>query len=82
MDAPGDTHSRNKGERHKRAKITEVDALAILADRRALREIAKHYGISTSSVNAIKIGLTWRHLDRTEVYRNPRGGNWRGRVVG
>ena len=74
-----DPEPRRKGERSPRAKITEDQAIAILKDKRSLRDIGEAFGLSVSAVNNIKLGLSWSHLDRSEVHRSPRGGNWRSR---
>ena len=51
-----------RGERCWKAKLTDADVIAIRADKRRGREIAKEYGIGDSSVSAIRNFKTWRHL--------------------
>ncbi len=46
------------------AKLTEADALAIIADSRKHKDIAKDYLIARRTVGHIKTGYTWKHLPR------------------
>lgn len=55
-----------RGEHHYRAKLTESDALRIMADSRSLSVIAREYGVSHSTVDGIKTGKTWRWLTKRE----------------
>jgi hypothetical protein len=62
-NADRDTKGRQvRGERAPFAKLTAADVLAIRADDRARREIAKHYGITVHSVGHIQRRVTWRHI--------------------
>jgi hypothetical protein len=49
-----------RGEGHPGAKITAVHAAAIRVDPRPTRAIAADYGITSSTVNRIKVGKLWR----------------------
>ena len=51
-----------KGEANYSAKLSEAQALSILADRRPITAIAKEYGLTRASVTNIKKGVTWKHL--------------------
>lgn len=46
-------------------KLTETDVRAIRSDPRTQRTIAAEYGIDRSTVSAIKLRKTWRHLPPT-----------------
>lgn len=52
-----DTHMR--GERHKLAKLTKAQAIAIFKDKRSQRNIAKAYEVSDSLVYMIKARRSW-----------------------
>ena len=54
--------TRPRGENHKRAKLTNVQVLAIRADTRQQRVIAKEYGVSKIVVWLILHRRTWKHL--------------------
>lgn len=51
-----------RGEQASRAKLTAEQVLAIRADTRSLREIARAYGVWRTTIEAIKYGRTWTHL--------------------
>ena len=50
------------GTGHPRAKLTEVDVMAIRSDDRPQRVIADDYGICHATVSYIKTGQRWGHL--------------------
>jgi hypothetical protein len=50
------------GEKHVSSKITEEQALSILADTRRHADIAQDYGITRAAVSQLKRGKTWAHL--------------------
>lgn len=52
----------NGGEKSAGAKLTEAQAIAILADTRRHADIAKDYGITRAAVSHLKRGKTWAHL--------------------
>lgn len=52
------------GSNHPGAKLSEAQAIAIYADRRSLRTIAREYGISNVTVHAIKHGKLWGHITK------------------
>jgi uncharacterized protein YerC len=56
-----------KGENHGSAKLTEAQAIAIMKDTRTYREIARNYNMSLTTVNNIKNGKRWKHLQQEEV---------------
>lgn len=62
-----------KGEGHSKAKLTEEQALAILADNRLQREIAEDYNVSVPTISDIKRGRSWGHLQRPKIKRKPFG---------
>ena len=51
-----------KGELHKNHKLTEAQVIAIRADTRFQKTIAKEYGISQSLVSVLKNNKRWAHL--------------------
>jgi hypothetical protein len=55
----GQYTSKNRGEDNGRAKITRHDANSIVSDIRTQAAIAKHYGISCTTVSNIKSGRRW-----------------------
>lgn len=50
------------GERHGRAKLTEVQVLAIRRDERGQSAIALQYGVHQATVSAIKRRKLWAHV--------------------
>lgn len=50
------------GEKHPRAKLTEVDVIAIRCSRESGVAIANRYGLSKSHVSAIRKHQSWSHL--------------------
>lgn len=68
--AHGSTHSSRtrpesvcRGTAHGRAKLDDAKVIAIFFDTRPMRVIAKEYGVCVMTVNLIKLGKTWRHLN-------------------
>ena len=60
-NADRDAKNRNaKGEKHGMAKLTWEQVIAIRADSRSLRVIAKEYGITLRTVYHIHSGKTWK----------------------
>lgn len=51
-----------QGEKHHQAKLTEAQVIAIRADRRGERRLARLYGVSRGTIGFIKQRKTWRHL--------------------
>ncbi len=54
----------NRGEEHHRAKLTEIAVLLIHFDRGPVRDIARRYGVSPSTVSQIKNERLWSWLPR------------------
>jgi hypothetical protein len=52
------------GEKGSKAKLTESQAVSIIADSRGHAEIAAEYGVDKSQVSRIKSGKRWPHLKR------------------
>lgn len=50
------------GGQNPKAKLTDVEVLAIRVDTRKSGQIARAYGITTSTVREIKTLRTWRHI--------------------
>ena len=57
-----------KGEAGPAAKISEADAIKIIADQRRHADIAADYGLTRAAVSHIKRGFTWAHLDRPKLH--------------
>jgi hypothetical protein len=55
-------HKPVAGTAHPRAKLTEAQVLAIRADTRLRREIAKEYNIIVSHVDSIRHRQSWKHI--------------------
>ncbi len=51
-----------RGEKNGPAKLTEEQVVAIRADPRTNREIAKDYGVFETTISTIKHRHTWRHI--------------------
>ena len=51
-----------QGQRHPCSKLTDQQAAAIIADARPYVTIGRQYGVSASTICAIKLGKIWRHL--------------------
>lgn len=60
-DARGRQYDRS-GAKNGRAKLTEVQVLAIRADARWPRFVAADYGVPLSTVKKIRQRVTWKHL--------------------
>lgn len=54
-----------QGERAPGAKFTEELVRAIIADPRPVVEASRAYGVSDSTVSALRLGKSWRHLQRS-----------------
>jgi hypothetical protein len=50
------------GIKHHKAKLSEADVLAIRADTRIPRDIAKSYGMAHSTIESIVRRKTWKHI--------------------
>lgn len=65
-------NGNRSGEDSQNAKITQDQALAILADPRPHSRIAADYGISASTIADIKSRKSWRVLGDVEVVKHKR----------
>lgn len=56
--------TRNRGERHGQAKLTEPEVLEILAIKcsEPIRSIAKRFGVTSGTISRIQTGKTWFYL--------------------
>lgn len=50
------------GTANPRAKLTEVDVLAIRSSRGTQQELANKYGVSQAHISEIVLRKTWKHL--------------------
>lgn len=74
---------RQHGELSHRAKLTEAEALAVLADPRTYTEIAKDYGVATTTITSVKNRVSWGHLKLDFIPpKNPRGSGRGRRNIG
>jgi len=65
------------GEEHPMRKLTADNVRTIRSTPRLQGELARRFGVSTSTIQAVRSGKTWRHLDEepTETARIPDGKN-------
>lgn len=61
----------------KRRKVCEEEVMSIINDHRPHSDLAKQYGINNVTVQNIRKGNTWKHLDRSHApdYLSARGRN-------
>lgn len=52
--------ARQPGEANGRAKLTLAQVSDIVKDRRLLREIAKDYGVHSTTISMIRLGKRWK----------------------
>jgi group I intron endonuclease len=52
------------GEKARASKLTNVQALEIIASNKIASELAKQYGVGKETIRCIKIGKSWKHLPR------------------
>jgi len=57
----------NRGVRNGQAKLTEADVIAILADNRIHREIAKDHHVGRRNIDRIKSGESWSWLTKAYI---------------
>ncbi|GGD64478.1 endodeoxyribonuclease [Erythrobacter arachoides] len=55
-------HVLEKGEKHKDAKLTEADVLAIRASAESGLALARKYGVSDKAISKIRRRETWKHI--------------------
>jgi hypothetical protein len=58
---------RQRGAAHYHARFSEADVLAIRADRRAVKIVARDYGCSLGAVHNIQARRTWGHLEEVSA---------------
>lgn len=51
-----------RGERHKKAKLTEADVVRIRSATASMKELAEHYGLNYTYIYRVKNGISWRHI--------------------
>jgi hypothetical protein len=56
-----------RGERIN-GKLSDEDVMRILQDRRPCFVIGREYGVSDTAVSLIKLGKTWKHINRPAGY--------------
>jgi hypothetical protein len=52
---------QTRGEEHGPSKLTTKEVLAIRADSRGCRRLARVYGVSSSQIARIRNGTSWSH---------------------
>jgi hypothetical protein len=83
----GRSVGQGKGEAHSLAKITEEQARRIIAlvapGQMTAREIARDVGTTSTTVYAISVGATWKHLPRPpfSLMVRSRGSNFKARTA-
>jgi hypothetical protein len=69
MDNVADRVERNRsarGEKSGRAKLTEAQAMEILASPYGNAYLAMVYNVSRDTVKKIRAGKLWKHLERPQ----------------
>lgn len=61
----GASSEKKYGENHHGAKLTEKQAILIVYDPRPAPIVANDYNIAKQTVNSVRSGHSWVHLDRT-----------------
>lgn len=64
------------GVKHPQAILSEADVRAIRAASRhrgSGRELARHYGVTPSTICVVRAGRSWRHIDAVAGNAAPRG---------
>jgi len=56
-----------KGERVWTARLTEEQAMEIIASPLSTRKLAAIYGIGAAAIHKVKSGATWKHLHRSAL---------------
>lgn len=51
------------GENHKNSKLKEFDVIYILKSKESSKILAEKFGVSTSTINAIKSRNAWKHIN-------------------
>ncbi len=59
---PFRTQAPHRGEKHGRAKLTEIQVLTIREDPRIYREIGLEYGVDKTLIGMIKRRQVWAHI--------------------
>ena len=63
MGDKGRSHfARTLGEESFNHKLTATEVIAIRKSSGSTRAIGKQYGVSSSTVSDIRLGLTWKHI--------------------
>lgn len=57
-----DIKTTTNGERHWGVRLTNSDVLAIRASTATLRDLAKQYGVSPSTIYYARSGQSWKHI--------------------
>lgn len=52
-----------KGQKHGRAKLSDAEVIEIRKSLKNEKELADFYNVSVSTINGIRLGRTWKHLD-------------------
>lgn len=63
-----DRCSRLKGEVNPAATMTNELAQAVIEEVGTYREVARKFGILPNTVRSVKLGITWKDLDRSNVH--------------
>ena len=73
MVAKGRRRTEVRGELASRAKLTEDQVRAILADPRPYAQIAADYGVASPTITSVKNRDSWAHVEVHHVAKNKRG---------
>ena len=56
-----------RGERHYKAKLSELDVRAILGSQETSRALARRYGVNHRTIGSIRKGRIWRHVTSDQI---------------
>lgn len=51
-----------RGEEHHRSKLTESDVRSIRSSNKSSRQLAREFGVDSSTINDVRNNKTWRHV--------------------
>lgn len=69
-----ESQDRNKtpqGEKHHKAKLSYLDIVSIKSDFRSCRKISEGLGVSSTTIQNIKNGDSWKSSLKTSIHKKP-----------
>lgn len=64
---PPPAHLRARGEASGRARLTLRDVKEILGSNETAAALGRKFGVSPTTVSAIRVGTNWRHVERPAI---------------